>query len=278
MKNLITLTELTRNEVQQILELAAQMRRIVLADYKKGPQLIGHVVGGVWKKPCISSAAFQLAATYLSGNCIPVFGAEDEMSVCLTLGNMGANTVVAACENDNIFRTLTQRGKANVINGGSRRYDPIGVLADLMTLNNRLDGISNLTVLAVGNRDVNKIDELGHCLSLFGSGLIWYLPPDDNLTPRKGIVLDKPEAAFAGVDAVLDLGTNAYSDDERYYGNTGGITRELMDLARIDCPLLGCRTIADNGVIKEYEHNAVALRENCYVSVAMAVLYLTHRN
>lgn len=278
MKHLLTLTELTRNEIQQILEIAVQMRRIVLSDCKRGPQLIGHAVGGVWKKPCTSSAAFQLAAMYLSGNCVPVFGADNELAAALQLGDMGVNTLAVSCDNDNAFRTLTLRSKSHVVNCGSRQYDPIGVLADLMTLYVKLDGIGNLNVLAVGNRDVNKISELNYCLPLFGSNLLWYLPPDDVATARKGIVLDKAQAAFAGVDAVLDLGLTAFSDEERYYGSTGGITRELLDLARIDCPLLGSRNYVDNGILKEYPHNAVSARESCYVSVAMAVLYLLQKN
>lgn len=278
MNNLLTLTDLTRNDVQQILEFSTQMRRIVLSDYKKGPQLIGKTVGGVWKKPCTSSTAFQMAANYLSGSCVPVFGAEDVLDASLTLGNMGANAVVAQCDNDHLFRTLTLRCRARVINGGSRQFDPIGVLADLLTLNVKLDGLGNLNVLVVGNRDVNKIKELNHCLPLFGSNLLWYLPADDIATVRHGIVLDKASAAFAGVDAVIDIGLNSYSDAERYYGSSGGITRELMDSARLDCILLGSSTVVDKGIIKEYEHSAAAVRESCYVAVAMAVLYLLQRN
>lgn len=273
MKNLLNLTTLTRNELQQLLETATQMRRIVLADYKKGPQLIGQVVGGVWKKPCVSSTAFQLAATYLSGTCVPVFGAN-ELDECLRLSNMGANTVVASCDNDSLFRTVSLRSNASLVNGGSRQYDPVGVLADLLTLYVKLDGLSNLNVLAVGNRDVNKVNELMYCLQLFGSALVWYLPADDLVTARKGIVIDNLSAAFSGADAVIDLGLNTYSDCQSYYGSSGGITRELMDLTRVDCPLLGCTTVVEGAMVKEYEHNAVSTRESCYVAAAMAVLYL----
>lgn len=277
MKNLLTLTDLTRNEVQHLLETATQMRRIVLADYKKGPQLIGHIVGGVWKNPCLSSTAFQLAVAYLSGTCVPIFGANDPLEECLRLGNMGANTVVVSCENDSLFRTAALRSKASIINGGSRQYDPIGVLADLMTLYVKLDGLSNLNVLVVGNRDVNKISELMHCLQLFGSTLLWYLPPSDLTTARKGIVLDNLAAAFSGADAVIDIGLNAYSDSQLYYGNVGGITRELMDTTRIHCPLLGATSVVEGSLIREYEHNAVSTRESCYVSMAMTALYLLNK-
>lgn len=278
MKNMLRLTDLGRNEIQQLIETAAQMRRIVLADYKKGPQLIGHVVGGVWKKPCASSTAFQLATAYLSGSCVPVFGAEDAQAQCLSFANMGADIIVTDCDNDNIYRTLTLRSKAGIINGGSRQFDPIGVLADLMTLYSKLDTLSNLNVLLVGNRDVNKVGELAHCLRLFGSSSLWYLPADDIVTVRKGVVLDSVKGAFSGADAVIDLGLAQFSDGERYYGSSGGITRELIDLARIRCPLLGSRHIVEGAMLKEYEYNAVSARDNCYVAMAMAVMYMLQRN
>lgn len=277
MKNLLTLTDLTRNELQQILETATQMRRIALADCKRGPQLIGRLVAGCWKKPCLCSSAFQMATAYLSGECVTAFDCDDELEQCLGFDAMGANTVVVSCNSDNLLHTLSLRCRAHLINGGSRQSDPIGVLADLMTLYTKLDTLSNLNVLAVGNRDVNKINELTHCLQLYGSNLVWYLPTDDVVTTRRGIVLDKPKAAFAGVDAVTDLGLAAFSEPEKYYGSSGGITRELMDLASVNCPLLGARNIVDVNIVKEYEYNAVSARQSCYVSVAMAVLYLMQR-
>ena len=274
MKNLLSLTSLSKQDISQILEVATQMRRVVMTSYKKGPQLIGNVVSGLWQKPCLSSTAFTLATSYLSGTACPLFGVDDVMAQCKSLDSMGVNTVVVACENDNLVKNFANVARCNVINGGSSQYDPIGVLADLMTLNLKLDGLQNLSVLVVGNRDNNKITELNHALQLFGSGLVWYLPVDDFVTPRRGIVLDKPEAGFAGADAVIDIGLSAFSDPTKYYGTQGGISEKLMGRARIEAPLLGARNVVDNVGIKEYPYNAVSTQESCYISVAMAVLYL----
>ena len=278
MKNLLTLTDLTKKEINNIIEVATQMRRIVTATYKKGPQLIGNIVAGVWSKPCASSTAFQLATAYLSGTACPVFAVDDVLEQCRTFDSMGVNTVVVACDNGNIAKNFANTSRAGVINGGSSQYDPIGVLADLMALNTKLDGLTNLNVLIVGNRDVNRINELNHCLQLFGSNAVWYLPPDDFVTTRKGIIIDRPQAAFSGADAVIDLGLAPFSDPEKYYGTSGGISQELMDMARISCPLLGSRYIVDKVGIKEYSHSIVSTRESCYVSVAMAVLYLLQKD
>ena len=278
MKNLLTLTDLTKNEINNLLEVATQMRRIVNSPYKKGPQLIGKVVAGVWNKPSISSTAFQLATAYLSGACCPVFGADDVLSQCRAFDSMGVNTLVISCDNDNLAKSFADTSRLSVVNGGSSQYDPIGVLADLMALSMRLDGLQNLNVLVVGNRDVNKINELNHCLQLFGSNVIWYLPPDDFVTTRKGIVIDRAEAAFSGVDAVVDLGLATFSSADKYYGANGGIAESLMDRARINCPLLGSRNVVDKTGVKVYPHNIVNTRESCYVAAAMAVLYLLQRD
>ena len=224
MKHLLSLTDLNKNEINNILEIAAQMRRIVTNSYKKGPQLIGSTVAGVWDKPCASSTAFSLAAGYLSGTACPVFGAEDLYEQCRLLDNMGANVVVISCENDNLAKTFASKSKCGVINGGSGQYDPIGALADLMTLNGKLDGLQNLSVLAVGNKETNKLNELAYCLQQYGSTLLWYLPADDFATQRKGIVIDKAESAFAGADAVIDIGLSPFSAPAKYCGTAGGIS------------------------------------------------------
>lgn len=278
MKHLLTLTDLNKKQINEILDVAKQMRRIVLANYKKGPQLVGSVIGGVWEKPCLSSSAFTLGATYLSGTAIPVFGAEDLLRQCQIFDNMGVNALVVACDNDNLAKSFANKSRCSVINGGSSQYNPIGVLADLMALSAKLDGLQNLSILTVGNKRTNVVNELIHCLQLYGSTVVWYLPTDDYVTQRKGIVMDKADAAFSGADAVLDLGLSAFSDPKKYYGSSGGITEKLMDKARIDCPLLGTKHIVDNVGIKEYPHSLVDAYDCCYVSVAMAVLYLMSRN
>lgn len=270
--------DISKKDINNIFEVALQMRRIVQNNYKKGPQLIGSVIAGVWETHDISSTAFNLGSTYLSGSFCPVYGSEDMLEQCQMFDSMGVNAVVVSAQNDNLASTFAVTSRCSVINGGSSHYDPIGVLADLMAINSRLDGLQNLTVLAVGNRDTNRINELSYILQQYGSTLVWYLPKEDEITPRRGIVVDKAEAAFSGVDAVIDLGLAAFSDPETYYGNAAGISEKLMDKARINCPLLGCRTIVDRIGVKEYANNIVSARDCCYVSIAMAVLYLMHRN
>ncbi|MCM1043235.1 MAG: hypothetical protein NC350_03375 [Corallococcus sp.] len=277
MKNLLTLTQLNKQQIVQILEMSTQMRRIVSAAYKKGPQLLGHTVAGVWTNQTVISNAFTLAAQYLSGNAVNQYSALDTFETARQFDNMGVNTLVIGCENDNVIQNVASSCKCNVINGGSSQANPISALADLSVLMSKADGLQNLTVLTVGNRDISKMNELNYCLDLFNSTLTWYLPAEDFSTPRKGIVLDKLDAAFRGVDAVIDLGLQTYSEPIRYYGTTGGISESLLDKARIDVPLLGARRIVDKVGQKDYAYSALNAQQTAYVSVAMAVLYLMQK-
>lgn len=278
MKNLLSLMDLNKKDINNIFEVATQMRRIVQNNYKKGPQLIGSMVAGVWETPSISSTAFNLGVNYLSGSFSSVFASDDMLEQCQMFDSMGVNAVVISCQNDHLADVFATQSRCSVINGGSDQYDPIGVLADLMAINSRVDSLQGLTVVAVGNKDTNRINELTYCLQQYGSTLVWYLPKTDDVTVRKGIVVENAEAAFSGADAIIDLGLTPFSDSSDYYGAIGGIPESLIDKARINCPLLGCRTIVDRIGVRNYHNSIASLRDCCYVSIVMAVLYLIHRN
>ncbi len=270
MKGLLTLTTLSKTEIISILEIAAQMRRVVRADYKKSPQLLGSVIGGVFSQDDMA-VPFNLATTYMSGTFVNTTS-SDGIDVGRRLDNMGVNAIVVGNGNDNIATWLYNNCKCDVINAGSNSSDPIGVLADLMALTTRVDSLSNLEILIVGNKNTNKIAELIHCLELFGSSLMWYLPASDYATARRGIVVDKPDVAFGGADAVIDIGLSQYADAKSYYG-ASCLDKALLDKCRIDVPLLGTRLVADNSNIITYPYQLQDTRESCYVAVAMAVLY-----
>lgn len=277
MKNVVSLTDLKREEISLILETAVQMRRLVMAAFKKGPQLAGKTVANLFRQEDKHSMGFQLASGYMSANSYMYYGVKDLFDSCCALDNMGVNTIVVQCDNDNMVAKIAESVKCSLVNGGSAQSDPVGVLADLLALQSKMDSLRNLTVLAVGNRQTNKITELSHCLSMYGSGLVWYLPNSDFSTQRKGVVVGDINSAFAGADAVIDLGLNDYSDPQQYYGTVGGISSKLMDMARVNAPLLGARNVVDSIGVKSYANSIVNTRDSCYVAVAMALLYILNR-
>ena len=277
MKNVVSLTDLKREEISLILETAVQMRRLVMAAFKKGPQLAGKTVANLFRQEDKHSMGLQLASGYMSANSYMYYGVKDLFDSCCALDNMGVNTIVVQCDNDNMVAKIAESVKCSLVNGGSAQSDPVGVLADLLALQSKMDSLRNLTVLAVGNRQTNKITELSHCLSMYGSGLVWYLPNSDFSTQRKGVVVGDINSAFAGADAVIDLGLNDYSDPQQYYGTVGGISSKLMDMARVNAPLLGARNVVDSIGVKPYANSIVNTRDSCYVAVAMALLYILNR-
>lgn len=274
MKDLLTLTSLSRTEIHHILDIATQMRRIVLASNKKSPQLLGKTLVGLFSEDCNESVAFDLACKYLSGTCAIVKTTDNWLEVAKNVEAMGANFIAAKNSNDNLLATMANVTTCSVINVGSKMYSPVTALADLMVLQTKLDGLQQMTVGVVGNGKTNVIADLDYALQLYKSNLIWYLPKDDVVTQRKGIVLDSIDSVFAGADAVIDIGLAQYTQGERYYGTNFGIPKETFDKARSEIPLLGTRFIVDKKGISEYYFNTVSAEASCYVAVAMAVMYL----
>ncbi|MEG1706433.1 MAG: hypothetical protein RR291_02950 [Clostridia bacterium] len=271
-KCLISLKELDKSEIKQILDIASQMRRIVLSTHKKSPQLLGKSVA-VCSADSISSVAVNLASNFLSATTVKICP-EDFLELAKALGAFGVDFVFAQHPNENLLRDIDKNGRYAVINLETSSSNPLKVLSYLLTLQDKLDGLSNLTVLAVGNKNVSAMGELSYALQLFGSELVWFLPKEDFVTVRRGIIFDNVEIAFDGVDAVIDLKLAEFSDSRLFYGDYGGIPKRLLDKARIDVALLDCRNIVTPNGITEYPYSAQETQYTALISVIMAVMYL----
>ncbi|MBQ2723628.1 MAG: hypothetical protein IJF72_03120 [Clostridia bacterium] len=274
MKDLLTLLNCDKDTIINILNTATQMRRLVTSINKKAPQLLGQTVVGMFEKECLSSNTLDLACKYLSGNYVSSHPDQNWLEMARAFDAMGANVVAVQNQNDSFLEALSQVSKASIINMGSKMYNPVRALTILMVLKNKLDGLQNICVGAIGNGDVNVMAELDYCLGLFGSNLVWYLPKDDISTPRRGVVLHDLKNVFSGADAILDLGLSPFAHAERYYGSNFGISKDYFDFARIDAPLIGSRNYVEKRGVIEYLHNTVNTEHSCYIAICMALLYI----
>ncbi len=278
MKDFLTLTKLSRDEINNLLQMASQMRRIVLANYKKSPQLLGKTVVGLFQEESVESIALNLAMNYLSGTCVISKSSQNLLEIAKASEYMGANYVAIKNENDSLISTLANVMQSSVINLGSKMYSPICALSYLLVIQTKLDNLSNHTIGVVGNGNSNLIADLDYALSLFNSSLVWYLPKDDVSTIRRGIVLNNAESVFAGADAIIDLGLQQFAQPERYYGTNFGISKTLIDKARPNIPLIGAKHIVDKNGITEYHFNTASTEASAYVATLMAVLYSLTKN
>ena len=278
MKDLLTLLNCDKDTINLILNTAIQMRRIVMSDSKKAPQLIGKTVVGMFEQDCLESNTLDLACKYLSGNYVTSHPTQSWMEVARAFDAMGANLVAVKNQNDSFLDALSKVSNASIVNMGSKLYNPVRVLTILMVLKTKLDGLQNICVGALGNGDVSVMAELDYCLSLYGSNLVWYLPKDDISTPKKGVVLNNLQHVLSGADAILDLGLAPFAQGERYYGSNFGIQKELLDLARVDAPLIGSRNYFEKRGVAEYLNNTVNTEYSCYIAICMALLYIKTKN
>lgn len=278
MRKLLNLMNMSKNDVLNFLEVAWQMRRIAVTSYKRSPQLVGASVAGVFPRQDIVSKAFALATMYLSGNFVEIYGCDDVPEYCSAMCNMGVDMMVLKDLDDDLTAQMASTVNLPLINAGGSIYSPIEAMADLMALREKLDSLNNLTVLVVGNKNTAKLREIDHVLSLFRSHLVWYLPEGDHSSDDySGTVVHTLDLAFAGVDAIIDIGLNGNVQPELYYGNKSGILETYIDRARVNAPLLGCKKIVSASGAVNYPYSATDAQYQSLISVAMAALYLMRK-
>lgn len=278
MTKLLTLKQLSKKQLVELLEVSTQMRKMCNTTYKKAPQLLGSNIGSVWQKANLQCVAVELATKFLSGSIAHYINIDDTVEFCRAMDNMGINQLVVSTEDDNQLKKISDSVSCAFINGGSRNYNPIAVLADLLTLLQKLDGLHNRTITVLGNRDTNKMEELIYCLELFSSNIVWYLPRADFSTNRQGIVVENINSAFKGADAIIDIGLKDFCEPKDYYGTNAGISAEFMDSASIEAPLLGSREIVGKNGAIAYPYATLDNQQTNNVAVAMALLYVTRKD
>lgn len=281
MKEFLSLRQLNKMQVRQLLDVAVEMKKIINAKLKRGPQFSGkNMVSIAETAQNQNSTLLQLAYAYFGGASSNVAAAENLLEQSLMYDACGVNLLCLQHDNFSLIEQIAGKVSCEVINAGSKYINPLKTLSILATLLHCCDRVSNLNVVMVGNKEQSVVAELAYVLSLFESNLFVCLPENDTDFAQKSLVnvIYNFDSGFAGADAVIDLGLDKFSSLQDYYGNRMGITKSLMEKARVDAPLLFNRNVVDGQQVIEYPYNTVDRQYKDFMSVCMAVLYTYFKN
>ncbi|HBQ29216.1 MAG TPA: aspartate carbamoyltransferase, partial [Desulfotomaculum sp.] len=101
-KHLLDMQSIAPEEIKLILDTASSMKEILFRSIKKVPTLRGRTIANVFYEPSTRTrVSFELAAKYLSADCINVSAAassivkgESLVDTARTLRAMGADVIV----------------------------------------------------------------------------------------------------------------------------------------------------------------------------------------
>jgi ornithine carbamoyltransferase len=251
--------DLTDDEVQYLLDLAAKVKR---TPAKFARALTGKYISLLFEKPSLRTRmTFELAIKQLGGDSVvsegPVDGREPLKDVARNLERW-VQGIVARTFSQTTIEELASWSSAPVINALSDLYHPCQALADVFTLRERFGELRGLKLAFVG--DGNNV---AHSLMLSAVRLgvdfaistpHGYAPNADIVAQAEGLaavsgarlqVTNDPAKAVAGASAVYtDVWTSMGKEKEsvkrrkQFAGHQ--VNGDLMSLARHDAVFMHC--------------------------------------
>ncbi|MFA5007900.1 MAG: aspartate carbamoyltransferase catalytic subunit [Candidatus Omnitrophota bacterium] len=296
-KDLLDLENLSKEEIDLILQTAASFKEISTREIKKVPVLRGKTVVNLFYEPSTRTRiSFEVAAKRLSADVINISTETSSVRKGETLIDTGKN--IEALKVDIIIMRhnysgaavmLARQLKASVVNAGDGWHEhPTQALLDMFTLREKLGRIEGLNVSIVGDiahsrvarSNIWGLTKLGAHVTVCAPKIL--IPPSIEQTGVR--VTHNIEEALLEADAINVLRMQFERDSGKAfpsqleYFKTFGITKERLKSAKKDIIVMhpgpinrGIEMSSDvadgsNSVILEQVTNGIAVR--------MAVLFL----
>ncbi|MEO0239806.1 MAG: aspartate carbamoyltransferase catalytic subunit [candidate division WOR-3 bacterium] len=296
-KDLLGLEDLTREEIEIILDTAKSMREILDRPIKKVPTLKGKTVVNMFFEPSTrTQSSFDLAAKRLSADTVSVSTkgsavqkGESLLDTLLNIDAMKADAFIVRHWASGAPHFLAKHTEAAVINAGDGTHEhPTQALLDMLTMEDRFGKIEGLRVLIVGDilhsrvarSNIFGLKKMGAHVTLAGPPT---LLPEYFKELGVEICYDIDEAV-KDKDVIMALRIQkerleeAYFPSIREYRKYFGITRERLKKASKNAVIMHPGPVnwgveLDFDLIQERESLILDQVTNG-VAIRMAVLYL----
>jgi aspartate carbamoyltransferase catalytic subunit len=159
-RHLISITDLTKNDVERLLALARTFSASLDREVKKLPALKGRtVVNMFFESSTRTSSSFELAAKRLSADVMSIKASgsavdkgESLKDTALTIGAYDPDVIVLRHPHIGAPHVIANTTTAHVVNAGDGTHQhPTQALLDLYTIDEELGGIAGLHVAIVGD-------------------------------------------------------------------------------------------------------------------------------
>ncbi len=298
-RHLISIADLSRDDVERLLGLARAFARSLERDVKKLPTLRGRtVVNLFYESSTRTSSSFELAAKRLSADVMSIKASgsavdkgESLKDTALTIGCYDPDVVVIRHPEIGAPHLVARHTGAHVVNAGDGKYQhPTQALLDLYTIDDELGGVENLHVAIVGDVLHSRVARSNvQALLLMGARVTLVGPP--TLIPR-GIEAMGCEISYS-LDAIRDadvvyvlrmqrermLAGENYVPSLREYRARWGVTPErLRPGQKVMHPGPMNRGVEIDAAVADAADALVERQVRSGLAVRMAVLYdlLTH--
>jgi aspartate carbamoyltransferase catalytic subunit len=160
MRHLLAIADLSRADIERIMERAEGFAEVGRRDIKKVPTLRGRtIVNLFYESSTRTSSSFELAAKRLSADVVSVKATgssvdkgESLKDTITTLSALGPEAIVVRSPDAGAAELVAGWTEASVVNAGDgKREHPSQALLDVYTLHHRLGSLEGRTIWIVGD-------------------------------------------------------------------------------------------------------------------------------
>ncbi len=296
-KDLLTIAELSIEEIELILTTAESLKEVGGRDIKKVPALRGKTVVNLFFEPSTRTrTSFELAAKRLSADVInfspstsSVVKGETLLDTARNIESMQADIIVLRHSSPGAAEHLSRFVQSSVINAGDGWHEhPTQALLDVYTIKEKKKEIQGLTIVIVGDVAHSRVARSNIvALTKLGAEVRVVAPP--TMLPlyveRLGAkVYYQFEDALNGVDVIMMLRLQrerlgqALLPSIREYAKLFCLTSERLRLAKPDTIVMHPgplnRGIEISPAVADSPAAVILDQVTNGVSVRMALMYL----
>ncbi len=216
-KDLLTLDELSSNELSKIIDLGINLKKKLKSGSTK-PILKNKTLAMIFQKPSTRTrVSFETGMAQLGGNVLNLSSNELQLSRGESIEDTArslsryVDIIMARVYDHKMLETLASSASVPVINGLSDSFHPCQILADLMTIKEKMKKLKGLKVAWIGDGN-NVCNSLIYGCAKVGINISIATPkgfePDAKVIKKckKNITIEitkKPEDAIKNADVVM---------------------------------------------------------------------------
>ena len=294
-KDLINLSDLSVEEIQEVLSKAKEMKKILESEDKKHPVLRGRsVINLFYENSTRTRSSFEIAGKYLGADVINITASSSSVTkgeslkdTARTLDHMAPNVIGRRHKCSGAHELLARNVQARVINAGDGLHQhPSQGLLDLFTILEHKGSLKGLKVAIIGDilhSRVARSDLWG--LQALGADVWLCAPP--TLLPAKvdqlgAQVTWQMEEAVRDADVIIMLRIQLERQKAglfpsvREYAALYGLSPERLRLAKPDVLVMHPgpinRGVEISSAVADGLHSVIEEQVNNGVAVRMALL------
>ena len=301
-KDLLGLKDTPKEEIQLILDVAEEMKKIVRSPHKKSPYFAGKSMAALfYENSTRTKSSFEFACSYMGGvysslnvATSSVNKGESILDTLKTIDSFGTDVIVIRHSMSGVPHVYAPHVRAHIVNAGDGLNEhPTQALLDMLTMRERYDTFRGLKVAILGDvkhsrvarSNVWGLSKMGAEIRICGPGTL--LPSGVEKLPGVTVCATVEEAVrdadvVMGLRLQLERMTKGLIPSMGEYHRYFGVDEDMLAKAKKGALLLHPGPVNRN---VELSFDVVDCRQSMIneqvtngVAVRMAVMYLLTRD